>query len=139
MTVVVRPLEPADADAAAAADLAAMQTFWDAGIPLPDDSDVPLEGDLQLVGVLDGVVVGVACVELHDHVWHLAEMAVHPDVQRRGVGTAMLLDVVARASAAGAGAVTLTTFRDVPFNGPFYARHGFEPVDESLHPWLAVS
>lgn len=137
MTVVVRVLEPADAEAAAAADRASMQTFWDAGIPLPDDPDEPLEGDLLLVGVLDGEVAGVACVDRHDDVWHLAQMSVHPGAQRRGVGTAMLLDVVARASAAGAAAVTLTTFRDVPFNGPFYARHGFEPVDESLHPWLA--
>jgi GNAT superfamily N-acetyltransferase len=137
VTVTVRPLQPGDRDAATAADRASMQTFWDAGIPLPDDPDEELEGDLLLVGLLDGQVAGVACVDLHDGARHLAQMSVHPSAQRRGVGSALLLDVVARAAAAGASAVTLTTFRDVPFNGPFYARHGFEPVDESLHPWLA--
>ena len=40
--------------------------------------------------------------------------------------------VCAWAATAGYRAVTLTTFRDVPFNMPFYARLGFEviPHDE---------
>ena len=29
----------------------------------------------------------------------------------------------------GHSAVTLTTFRDVPWNGPFYAKLGFQQVD----------
>jgi hypothetical protein len=33
--------------------------------------------------------------------------------------------------------VTLTTFRDVPWNGPFYAGLGFRAVDE-LTPGLAA-
>ena len=128
VTVTVRPLQPGDRDAATAADRASMQTFWDAGIPLPDDPDEELEGDLLLVGLLDGQVAGVACVDLHDGAWHLAQMSVHPSAQRRGVGSALLLDVVARAAAAGASAVTLTTFRDVPWNMPFYARLGFVEI-----------
>src|SRR5690606_39828156 len=44
---------------------------------------------------------------------------------RRGIGTALVghvIDVAARGLYPG---VTLTTFRDVPFNAPFYARFGF--------------
>jgi len=40
------------------------------------------------------------------------------------------------ARAEGYGAVTLTTFRDVPWNGPFYRKLGFQPVEE-LSPELA--
>ena len=29
----------------------------------------------------------------------------------------------------GYPAVTLSTFRDVPWNGPFYARHGFRALE----------
>jgi GNAT superfamily N-acetyltransferase len=136
--IEVRVMREQDRAAADAADQAAMQTFWDAGLDLPDDPQ-EVDGDLVLVGVLDGDVVGVAAVELHDGAWHLGEIAVHPRAQRSGVGTAMLLDVVARAGEAGAAAVTLTTFRDVAFNGPFYARHGFEPVAETAYPWLVAA
>ena len=37
----------------------------------------------------------------------------------------------------GDHALTLTTFRDVEWNGPYYARLGFEPIpDEQLGPEL---
>jgi N-acetylglutamate synthase-like GNAT family acetyltransferase len=133
--IELRVMREEDRAAATACDDAAMQTFRDAGLDLPDDPE-EIGGDLVLVGLLDGRVVGVAAVELQDDAWHLAEMAVHPGAQRRGVGTSLLLDVLDRAHRAGVAAVTLTTFRDVPFNGPFYLRHGFEVVDETTYPWL---
>ncbi len=37
----------------------------------------------------------------------------------------LLLDAVCDAAAVLAPAVTLTTFRDVPWNAPWYARRGF--------------
>ena len=41
------------------------------------------------------------------------------------VGFALLRRVCESAQAAGRDRVTLSTFRDVPWNAPFYARHGF--------------
>ena len=41
------------------------------------------------------------------------------------------------ARASGLAAVTLTTFRDVPWNAPFYRRVGFEVVDDPT-PGLAA-
>lgn len=51
---------------------------------------------------------------------------------------ARLLDAVAEAARGrGLSALTLSTFRDVPFNGPYYARLGFEVIpDEALTPGL---
>jgi hypothetical protein len=43
------------------------------------------------------------------------------------------------AAAEGLDAVTLTTFRDVPFNDPFYERCGFRVIEPARYgPQLAV-
>ena len=62
---------------------------------------------------------------------HLEEIDVHPDHGRRGLGTKLVEHVCRWAAAAGHAAVTLTTYRDVPWNMPFYARLGFEVVPAS--------
>lgn len=70
---------------------------------------------------------------------HVEELAVHPDAQGRGAGGALLDHVAARARADGAVAITLTTFRDVPWNQPYYERRGFLVVPEAgLGPGLAA-
>ena len=76
----------------------------------------------------DGEPVGFALVELLDDAAHLEEIDVHPDHGRRGLGAALVDAVCGWARDAGLPAVTLTTFRDVPWNGPFYARLGFREV-----------
>lgn len=75
--------------------------------------------------------VGFAHVELLEPgAAHLMELDVHPDHGRRRLGTRLVRTVCAWASANGHHRVTLTTFRDVPWNMPFYARLGFEVVGE---------
>jgi GNAT superfamily N-acetyltransferase len=73
--------------------------------------------------------VGFAHVEvLGPHGVHLKEIDVHPDHGRRGLGTRLVMTVCEWATRRGYPEVTLTTFRDVPWNMPFYARLGFELV-----------
>jgi GNAT superfamily N-acetyltransferase len=62
---------------------------------------------------------------------HLEELDVLPAYGRRGVGSALLATVCAWAKTAGVPAVTLRTFRDVPWNAPFYQRRGFDVVDSA--------
>lgn len=70
------------------------------------------------------------------HIW---EMSVHPDFQKRGVGAGLLRANMIDARNAGFSALTLTTFRDVPWNGPFYERLGFAEIgDLAAHPRLAA-
>ena len=57
---------------------------------------------------------------------HLEEIDVHPDHGRRGLGTRLVQEACDWAGRSGYRFVTLTTFRDVPWNMPFYARLGFE-------------
>lgn len=69
------------------------------------------------------------------HIW---EFNVHPDFQRRGIGAGLTRACLIDARNSGFKAVTLTTFRDVAWNAPFYARLGFEEVTAlDAHPRLA--
>jgi GNAT superfamily N-acetyltransferase len=63
-----------------------------------------------------------------DDALHICELGVHRQVQRQGIGRMLLAEAIAEARRRGLGAVTLTTFRDVPWNAPFYAALGFEQL-----------
>jgi putative acetyltransferase len=93
------------------------------------------------VALADDVPVGFAHVEiLEAGSAHLEEIDVHPDHGRRGVGTMLVQTVCEWAANAGYGSVTLSTFRDVPWNMPFYARLGFEVIPtDSLTPALRAA
>jgi GNAT superfamily N-acetyltransferase len=69
---------------------------------------------------------------------HLWEFNVQIEYQRRGIGRGLLQRLIAEATAAKFPAMTLTTFRDVPWNAPFYRSMGFELVAPGqLDPRLA--
>ena len=81
------------------------------------------------VALADNRPVGFAHVEvLVPGVAHLEEVDVHPEHGRRGLGGRLVKAVCEWARTAGYRSVTLTTFRDVPFNMPFYVRLGFEVI-----------
>jgi len=59
---------------------------------------------------------------------HVEQVSVAPAHARRGLGAALVDYLAAVAAAEGRPAVTLTTFRDVPWNAPYYERLGFHVV-----------
>ena len=86
------------------------------------------EGLLWVVRA-DDAAVGFAHVEVIDAVTaHLEEIDVLPSHGRRGLGTWLVMHVCRWAVTNGFESVTLTTFRDVPWNMPFYERLGFRVV-----------
>jgi GNAT superfamily N-acetyltransferase len=62
---------------------------------------------------------------------HLEELDVLPAHGRKGLGSELLDTVCTWAKQAGYSAVTLTTFRDIPWNAPFYEHRGFQVVSPS--------
>lgn len=69
------------------------------------------------------------------HIW---EFNVDRGFQQRGIGAGLLRACLIDAANSGFRAVTLTTFRDVPWNAPFYHRLGFDVVTAlDAHPRLA--
>ena len=81
---------------------------------------------LLWVAVKGDSPVGFAHVEmLASDLPHLEEIDVHPDHGRRGLGRRLIRTVCQWATSAGYEHITLTTFRFVPWNMPWYARVGF--------------
>ncbi|MEW6270010.1 MAG: GNAT family N-acetyltransferase [Thermodesulfobacteriota bacterium] len=74
--------------------------------------------------------VGFALLDELDGNAHLHEIDVDPRHGRRGLGRALLGTVIAAARERRFPAITLTTFRHVPWNAPFYASMGFRVIAE---------
>lgn len=77
-----------------------------------------------------GDPVGFAIASVCGRRVHLEELDVLPKHGRRGVGSALIGAVEDWALSNDHAEITLTTFRDVPWNAPFYARIGFEAIAE---------
>jgi GNAT superfamily N-acetyltransferase len=56
---------------------------------------------------------------------YVEQIDVLPAFERRGIGAGLLDAVGARALAGGLQGLSLSTFRDVPWNAPYYRRLGF--------------
>ncbi len=76
----------------------------------------------------DDSPIGVALCERLGATWWLCELSVRRAHGRRGIGAALLEAAIALGRARGCVQAGLSTFRDVPFNAPFYVRHGFAEV-----------
>ncbi|MFG2844060.1 GNAT family N-acetyltransferase [Kitasatospora sp. NPDC048296] len=105
--------------------------------PAPEELAYYLEHGVALVAQApDGTIAGYLLAEPVDGALHIEQVSVHPDHARRGIGRA-LIDHLAGHEGADAPALTLTTFADVPWNAPYYARCGFRPLaDAELTPGL---
>ena len=114
-------------------EVAADAVFVDHEIgPLPPPTEDLAElARARAILVTGDPLSGFARIEEVDGAAHLEQLSVHPDHARSGAGTALLRASIEWATAEGYPAVTLCTFADVPWNAPFYRRHGFAEVTES--------
>ncbi|MCX6512622.1 MAG: GNAT family N-acetyltransferase [Actinobacteria bacterium] len=87
------------------------------------------------VFVVGEPIAGFAMTEVVDDCLHLEALHVDLEQQGKGMGSDLLREIF-RAEGKHFASITLVTFADVPWNAPFYARHGFCIVDE-LSPALA--
>lgn len=104
----------ADDDPPSIAELADFQQDGRAWVAV-DDADRPV--GYLLVSVVDGAA-------------HVEQISVHPEHARRGRGRALLQTALTWAARQGLYAMTLTTFAEVPWNGPYYQRLGFRVLAE---------
>jgi len=101
--------------------------------PLPLDF-LQAQQSAGLVWVLtdaDDQPVGFAAASELDGELYLEEIDVHPAHGRRGLGRWLIETLCAWAEEQGYPAFTLSTFRDVPWNAPFYSRLGFRIIEDS--------
>jgi GNAT superfamily N-acetyltransferase len=134
----IRPARPDDVPLLPALEAAADTMFDGLGIgPLPGPGTVEEFAAALVVLVAGHPPVGFCRIDALAGGAHLEQLSVHPDHGGRGIGRALLRAGCEWARAAGYAELTLATYRDVRWNGPFYASEGFVevgPVDE----WYAA-
>ncbi|MGR6963411.1 GNAT family N-acetyltransferase [Geodermatophilus sp. URMC 61] len=129
--VVVRVASAADLLELPAVEAAADELFRARGVlDLPAPAPAAVRAQAWRVLVAGRPVQGFAVLERVDGDVHLEQLSVQPSAMRRGIGAALLEAAVSEARVAGARRVTLLTYADVPWNGPWYARHGWRGTDD---------
>jgi GNAT superfamily N-acetyltransferase len=88
-------------------------------------------GTVWVVDDAGAGVIGELRGEVFGDVLHIVELAVARDFQQRGLGRRLIDVAAAAARARGLHAITLTTFRHVAWNAPFYARYGFVELSDA--------
>lgn len=141
----IRPARLDDIEAMREIERAAGRLF--AGIGMDDvAADPPLERAVLAgyiengrawIAEIDGQPAGYAIADIVDGCGHLEQVSVRPEYGRQGLGRGLIQTVAGWARAQGSPALTLLTFREVPWNGPYYASLGFRPLaDADLSPGL---
>ena len=106
----------------------------------PDEYRSMIRAGHSLAATIDDAVVGFAATRTYGRELHLHEMSVACAFQGKRIGATRLKALQIDARNSGMQAITLNTFRDIAWNAPFYARHGFVIVDDiEAHPRLADS
>lgn len=146
VTIRIRPPVRAELPRLRTIEVAAGQVFADVGMhriasdgaPSLDELATQLAaGELWIAAFQEPVAYLRA--EPVDGDLHIAQVSVHPEHARRGIGAALIEHATRLAARTGLPALSLTTFRDVPWNGPYYRRLGFtELTDADLGPGLAA-
>ena len=133
----IRPATPADLPLLQAIEVAAGEPFRAVGMALvADDTPPPLEvlehyraaGRIWVTDDGTGRPVAYVMHEEVDGAEHVEQVSVHPEAAHRRLGSALIDHVGRLAKDAALPALTLTTYADVPWNGPYYARLGFREL-----------
>lgn len=128
----IRSATPADVERLVEVEVEAGQLFLTVDMPLvardvPDTADLAsaVAEDRVWVTTVGAEIAGYVIAEVLDGNAHVAQLSVVPDHAGRALGRAMVEHVEAWGRASGCPATTLTTFVDVPWNAPYYARLGY--------------
>lgn len=137
--MLIRPARPEDAALLPAIETSAADLFRAvAGLEwIADDDVLPVathqrliaQGTVWVAQAKAGALCGFVDAEVFGDELHIWELAVDAGHQQRGIGGLLMRAARLHARAAGLSAVTLTTFRDLPWNAPWYARLGFREAD----------
>ena len=134
---MIRAATPADLATLQDIERAAGELFRPLGMALVADDDPPSITDLQVfvdverawVVYDDGSVAGYLLAHIVDGSAHVEQVTVHPRHSHRRLGVSLIEHLAEWAIDRSIPALTLTTYRDVAWNGPYYESLGFR--------WLA--
>lgn len=124
----LRDLEPLDLEQVVEVDARAFSPIWRHSI-----SAIELAFDQAALarGVfVDGQMAGYQISTASAFGAHLARLAVVPEIQHRGLGRAMVVDVLRHFSERGYGRVTVNTQQDNPASQTLYRNLGFRETGQ---------
>jgi GNAT superfamily N-acetyltransferase len=133
----IRPARLNDLERLAAVERSAASVFRDAGLAwiaegetLAAESLAAMqENEMLWVAVDEGdLAVGFLGALVLDQQFHITELSVVRRRQKQGLGAALMTTADTRARDRRFRLVTLITYRDLPWNGPFYAKLGFTEI-----------
>lgn len=137
--MTIRPARPDDLPAMRDLERAAAEVFRTVDMAaVADDEPEPLpmlaafqeDGRAWVHTAPDDRPVAYLLVSEVDGHAHVVQVSVHPDHARRGLGAALIEHARRWALTRGITTMSLTTFADVAWNGPYYARLGFTVVPD---------
>jgi N-acetylglutamate synthase-like GNAT family acetyltransferase len=70
-------------------------------------------------------ILGFVAMRVLDELLYLDNISVESNASGMGIGATLLSVVIEHAKSLGVRAVSLTTFREPPWNGPWFRKHGF--------------
>ena len=132
-----------DLDTLGEIDADAGMLFEEAGLflDLPDTHEFPVTERRRWAECLharttliamdgDSRPIGFVAVGRKDGDAYIAQLSVRQSCMRRGVGRALLEAAAEIAQSLGERALRITTYNHLPWNRPFYEKHGFQVVPE---------
>lgn len=138
MTISIRPMRPGDAPYLPDIEQSAGERFRDIadlawvadGDNLPEARHLELMagGACRVAEAEGGRLVAFLSAEQAGDCLHIWELAVVYDRQGQGIGRALMAQAINDAKARRLAAMTLSTFRDVPWNDAMYRRMGFSTL-----------
>ncbi len=123
LDVQVRPVEPRDVEAIVAVDWSAFELPWRNGIQTTREFITQMAQ--FLVAEDESGVVGYVCGANQGRSGHVVRLAVRQGLQRRGVGTRLLREILQRMSGTGVRGLSLNTQRENTQSQLFYRSLGF--------------
>jgi ribosomal protein S18 acetylase RimI-like enzyme len=116
-------------------EIGAGQLFRTVGLALvadhaPDQEALRRSHERGLVWVAEqhGKVAGYIVATVVDGNAHIEQVSVAPAYARQGIGRRLISHVEEWGRCNDRPATTLTTFRDVPWNGPYYEKLGYREL-----------
>ena len=134
----IRPASCADLELLAKLEVEAGQIFRSVGMPevaehAPDMRTLHSGQEKGKIWVAEvsTEIAGYVVAAVVDGNAHIEQVSVPPAYARQGIGRRLIGHLEAWGSDCGFPAITLTTFCDVPWNGPYYRRLGYKVLAAS--------
>jgi len=139
--ITLRRAQPTDADSLPAIERSAAALFraapalaWLADASVTDTQQhlhAIETADVWVAQSADGALTGFLSAIEVDNQLHIQELSVSQHFQGQGIGRKLLLAAIEYSRKRELYGLTLTTFRDLPWNEAFYQRLGFETLSHA--------